>query len=681
MRMDAVASADHSSGRPSGDAERALHESELRKAAIIESSLDCIILMDDRGLITEFNPAAERTFQRQRSAVIGRPLAEMIIPERYRQDHWRGLQKFLDTNEGPILGKRVEIEAMRADGSEFPVELAVVPVRIGSRMMFTGHLRDITERRSAQQALADAARRFKWLMDNTTEAIWRFEMDEPCRIDLPEDEQVERFYRHGWLAEANEAMARMYGFANAAEMVGLRLGDILIRADPRNEAFLRAFIRSNYRLIDAESIETAKDGSIKHVLNSFVGEIENGLGLRAWGTTRDITERKLAETALRESEERLRLAVAAADLGTWDLDPATGIATCSQRAKEMYGFPPDAAVTRDGFIACVHPDDRERVRKTIERALDRANAGHYAVEYRVQQQERTRWLASRGQAFFDEGGKPTRLIGSTLDISGRKQIQEALEERTSDLERSNSELERSNVELEQFAYIASHDLQEPLRMVVNYMNLLKRRYSPSLDDKANEYMGYAVDGALRMQALIKGLLDYSRVGAAHAPGAVDSGAVLADALANLSPKILASGATITQDPLPEVVADRTMLTLVFQNLIANGIKFRGADTPTVHVSCERRDRDCVFSVRDNGIGIDPEHHSNIFQIFRRLHTREEYPGTGIGLAAVKKIVERHGGKVWIESAPGKGSTFLFTIPARRDPSTLLAVVQPTATGG
>jgi PAS domain S-box-containing protein len=360
--------------------------------------------------------------------------------------------------------------------------LAVVPLRVGDRMRFTGHVRDISERRLAEKAISDTARRFKWLMDNTTEAIWRCDLEVPCPTSLPVDEQVDHFYRHGWMAECNQAMARMYGFASSGDMVGLRLGELLIRSDPRNEEYLRAFVRSNYRLLDAESVETAKDGSTMYLINTLVAEIDDGKVVRGWGTSRDITARKVAEIALRDSEERLRLAVEAADVATWDLDPVTGAVTLSGRAKEMFGFAADAAVTRESFIACVHPEDHERVRQAIGRALTLENGGKYAAEYRIEGQDgRTRWLASRGQAFFDSAGDAVRLIGSTIEITGRKQIQEALEERTAELQRSNTELERSNVELEQFAYIASHDMQEPLRMVVNYMGLLKRRCAAQLD--------------------------------------------------------------------------------------------------------------------------------------------------------------------------------------------------------
>ncbi len=541
---------------------------------------------------------------------------------------------------------------------------------------------DITERKARESALRENGERLRWLIENTSEAIWRFELDQPCPISLPEDEQVELFYRHGYLAECNEAMARMYGFGSSVEMVGLRLPQILLRSDPKNEQFLRAFIRSGYRLIDAESVDLGKDGEIHHVCNSLVGEVRDGLGYRAWGATRDITERKRAELALRDGEERYRLAVEAANLGTWDLDPATGTATCSPRMFDLLGVEPGSPVTQDIFLSRVHPDDRERVRNSMLRAFDPTGGGIYNIEYRVlpAPEDPERWMAARGMAIFDEHDRIVRFIGATLDISARKRIQEALQEKTRELEHVNSELARSNIELEQFAYIASHDLQEPLRMVTNYLNLLQKRYGQQLDQKAGSFVREAVDGAKRMQALIRGLLDYSRVGAAHDPKPVDSDKALDDALMNLSQKVLATGATLSRGHLPKVFADQVLLAQVFQNLVGNALKFHGAAPPTIDITGVVREQDCLFTVKDNGIGIDPSNHENVFQIFRRLHTREEYPGTGIGLAAVKKIIERHNGRVWIESALGKGTTFLFTLPKAppasrtliRDSSTLTA---------
>ena len=245
-----------------------------------------------------------------------------------------------------------------------------------------------------------------------------------------------------------------------------------------------------------------------------------------------------------------------------------------------------------------------------------------------------------------------------------KLIQEdrALAEASQALEQSVAELTRSNADLQQFAYVASHDLQEPLRMVASYTQLLSRRYKGKLDADADEFIGYAVEGANRMQQLIKDLLAYSRVTTRGAFEPLETDRALEAALANLHMAIEKERAVVTHDPLPRVVADGTQLTQLFQNLVSNALKFHGDRPPRVHISAVQRGDEWVFAVRDDGIGIDPQYADRIFVIFQRLHTSAEYPGTGIGLALCKKIVERHGGRIWVESHVGHGATFYFTMP-------------------
>jgi PAS domain S-box-containing protein len=250
------------------------------------------------------------------------------------------------------------------------------------------------------------------------------------------------------------------------------------------------------------------------------------------------------------------------------------------------------------------------------------------------------------------------FTGIVRDITERKHAEHRLAQRT-------QELARSNVELEQFAYVASHDLQEPLRMIGSFTQLLARRYGGQLDATADEFISYIVDGVTRMQALINDLLAYSRVGTRGATfRPVGCEAIIERALANLKPAIDENGAVITHDSLPTLWADLSQMVQLFQNLIGNAIKYRGAAPPRIHVAAEQQGNDWVFSIRDNGIGFDPKHAKRIFIIFQRLHTPDRYPGTGMGLAICNKIVERHAGRIWAESEPGRGSRFFFTIPGR-----------------
>ena len=273
-------------------------------------------------------------------------------------------------------------------------------------------------------------------------------------------------------------------------------------------------------------------------------------------------------------------------------------------------------------------------------------------------------------------GKHFGRLWHHRDITDRKRAEDELKkahddlelrikERTKELQLSNTELERSNADLQQFAYVASHDLQEPLRNVATCLQLLEKDYKSKLDANADQYINYAVDSAVRMKDLIQGLLAYSRIATRGNPmERTDCERTLDRAVTNLSFSITETGAVITHDPLPTVLADDTQLLQVFQNLIQNAVKFRRDEPPQIHISAAPNKNECIFSVKDNGIGIESRHLDRIFVIFQRLHKRSQYEGTGMGLAIVKKVVERHGGRVWAESEPEMGTTFYFTIPEK-----------------
>ncbi len=310
-------------------------------------------------------------------------------------------------------------------------------------------------------------------------------------------------------------------------------------------------------------------------------------------------------------------------------------------------------ITHHRSSPCTPPDDicplSEAVRTGAHLAVDHVHYGRQGEKI---------YAEVSASPIKDENGKVVQVVHVSRDITDRKRAQE-------ERERLLSDLARSNKELEQFAYVASHDLQEPLRMVAGYMQLLEKKYKGRLDEKADKYVHFAVDGAERMQKLIEGLLAYSRITRRESElMPVDANKVFLAAVSNLSASIRQGNAAVTKDDLPEVLGDETLLVQLFQNLIGNAIKYRRPDAlPRVHISAKKEGSDYIFSVRDNGIGIEPEYFDRVFQIFQRLHTQSEYPGTGIGLAICKRIVERHRGRIWIESVAGRGATFFFTVPA------------------
>jgi PAS domain S-box-containing protein len=370
---------------------------------------------------------------------------------------------------------------------------------------------------------------------------------------------------------------------------------------------------------------------------------------------RDITERKRIEEVLRESEEKYRTILENIEDGYYEVDLDGNFTFFNDSMCRMLGYPKEELMGMNDQ----QYTDKENAKKLFQtfNKVYRTGQPLKGYDWEIIRKDRTRRCVESSVSLKrDSSGKPIGFRGIVRDVTERKQAEEALKEKT-------EELARSNRELEQFAYVASHDLQEPLRMVTNFVQLLAKRYQGKLDSNADDFINFAVDGAMRMWKLINDLLAYSRVGTrSHTFEPINCETILQEALDNLKVTMEESGAVVTHDSLPTVMADSLQLGQLFQNLIGNAIKFRGDERPRIHISASRNGSGWTFSVRDNGIGIAPEFTERIFIIFQRVHGRQQYPGTGIGLAVCKKIVERHGGRIWVESEPGKGATFYFTLP-------------------
>lgn len=379
----------------------------------------------------------------------------------------------------------------------------------------------------------------------------------------------------------------------------------------------------------------------------------------------DITARKRAENTLRDSEDKFRYVYDHSLVGK-SLTLPTGELSVNQAFCDMLGYTQEELQGTKFQEISYLEDIQESERIVTELASGKIDAARFVQRF-LRKDGTIIWADVSTTIRRDAEGAPLYLMMAVLDITQQKLAEQQLEKQT-------QELARSNRELEQFAYVASHDLQEPLRMVTSYLQLIKRRYWNQLDKDADDFINFAVDGAERMKTLINDMLVYSRVGTRGKEfRPVDCNAVLEQARHNLALAIEEKKAIVTSSSLPTIHGDDNQLVQLFQNLISNAIKFNDNQPPKVSIQAESRNNEILFTVQDNGIGIDPQFSERIFIIFQRLHGKDEYSGTGIGLAICKKIVERHSGRIWVESQPGAGSKFCFTIQGaganRRDPRT------------
>jgi PAS domain S-box-containing protein len=596
-----------------------------------------------------------------------------LTPPEWREMERQKLEELQRTGE-PV---RYEKEYVRKDGTRVPIELLVHLVQdaAGKPLYYYSFLTDIMERKRAEAALASQHAELQLILDSAPASIFY-------------KDRENRFLR------VNRAFTEIMGLPKE-QLEGRSVDELYPAAQARafHQDDLEVLASGRPKLNIVEPMQTPAGErwmqTDKVPCRDATGKIIGLIGFAL-----DITERKRAEALL---SARLRLSELAAHASVDEvmqaaLDEAERLTSssigffhfvdkdqenlrlqawssntrknmCQAEGKGQHYPISQAGVWVDCFRtrrAVIHNDYAGLSHK---KGLP---AGHAPIV-----REMTVPILRDGAvvAIIGVGNKATdytqddigvlqALALPVMDLVAIKQSEEVARQ-------AAAELARSNKELEQFGYVASHDLQEPLRMVTGFVTLLQQRYQGRLDANADEYIGFAVEGVTRMQALITDLLAYSRVGdKVKALAPADLGAALVRALANLKTSIEEVGAVIMGDELPTVSGNPGQLTQLFQNLIGNAIKFRGERKPEIHVGAERKDGEWLFAVRDNGIGLDMKHKDRIFQVFQRLHTREAYPGTGIGLAICKKIVERHGGRIWVESQPGQGSTFYFTMPCR-----------------
>ncbi|HEV2426451.1 MAG TPA: PAS domain S-box protein [Terriglobia bacterium] len=612
--------------------EEALRQSEERFSKAFRLSPAAVSISTLReGRYLDINESCTRILGYTREELVGRRAPDMIwerpedrvaFVERLRE------QKFVREMEARLRTKL---------GETRDVLLSAELIQIGGEECILIITDDVTERKRSEETLRQLSLQKQLILSSAGEGIFGLNLQ-------------------GRVMFINPAGARMLGW-EPLELIGRIQHERVHHSHADGTPYAQeecpiyaAFRDGEVRRLDTE-VFWRKDGTSFPVEYISTPIREGGQVVGAVVTFRDITERQKAEEALRSSEVRFRRVFSSAPLPMWLWDTDTWrFLEVNESATAHYGY------SREEFLAMqvtdiLPPQEAERMKSDYQRRTD----GRYLVETRQRVKDGSFIDVHLTSELVELGGRRVRLVVAE-DISERKRAEEALHQRT-------MELERSNADLEQFAYVASHDLQEPLRMVASFTQLLADRYGTQLDDEAREFIGFALEGATRMQALIGGLLSFARVKTrAKELQPMDCQAAFQRTLGSFRVTLQETGAEVSAEGLPTVLADQSQIEQLFQNLIGNALKFRSQDTPRIRISAQRNGKEWIFSVSDNGIGIDPRYRERIFAIFQRLHSRNEYPGTGIGLAICKKIVERHGGRIWVESEAGHGATFHFTLP-------------------
>jgi PAS domain S-box-containing protein len=622
--------------------EQHLAQLQGKYRGLLEAAPDAMVVVNQSGDIVLLNLQAEKQFGYRRDELLGQKVTNIIpvgFAERLIADDLRSAE---DASAQQIE-TGIELIGRRKDGDEFPIEIMLSPLDSAEGTLVTAAIRNISVRKTAEMHLAQMEGKYRGLLEAAPDAM--VVVNQGGEIVLLNVQAEKQFgYRRDELLGQRVTNIIPVGFAER-----------LIADDLRStEDALAQQIGTGIELIGLR-----KDGG-EFPIEIMLSPLESAEGTLVTAAVRDISVRKAAETNLSQMEGRYRGLLEAAPDAMVVVNQGGKIVLLNVQAEKQFGYRRDELLGQKvtniipvGFAERLIADDMrsaedasaQQIGTGIELIAQRKDGSEFPIEL---------MLSPLRNA---EGILVTAAI---RDISVRKKAAVVLLQKV-------EELHRSNEELGQFAYIASHDLQEPLRMVASYTQLLSRRYKGKLDSDADEFIAFAVDGASRMQRLIQDLLAYSRVGTKGKDLAeTSSDAALQQAIINLRGAIEERGAMITHDdPLPVVLADEMQLVQLFQNLIGNAIKYHRSGVPQVHVSVVRNGaKKWNFAVKDNGLGIDPQYFERIFGMFQRLHKRDEFAGTGIGLAICKKIVERHGGNITVESQPGLGSTFGFSLLER-----------------
>lgn len=625
-------------------AEAALRDSEERWRATVDSASEGMLIYDRSLAIVSVNRAAERILGLAQAELIGKPGFTSMLPcigedGAPLASEARPTRITIRTGT-PQTGRVIGIK--RPDGAVTWLSVNTAFLRRADEADYYGlvsTVSDITAQHDAERRLKESEQRFRRTFELAGSGMAHIGMDR-------------RFTR------VNRRLCEILGYSEEEllQLTGRQIShpedlDVINEQRPR-------LYKGEIDRIELEKRYLRKDGSVVWVHFTMTVERDaKGAPLYEIAVYEDITQQLETQLRLRESEARFRQTFELAASGIGHVRDGRFVRV-NRSLCEIFGYAEGELLGRH-VKELSHPEDRDVSDAPRER-IRRGEAESARFEKRYLRADgAVIWCEVAVALVRDVYGVPQYEVAIFDEVTDRKKAEARLRE-------AHEELKRSNAELEQFAYVASHDLQEPLRMVASYAQLLGRRYEAKLDGDAREFMAYIVDGAARMKQLIEDLLAYSRVGTKGAEfKRVNAEDALKRALFNLRVAIEEAGAVVTNDPLPALSGDEVQLGQLLQNLMSNALKFRSDSVPRIHIGVTESAKEYAFEVRDNGIGIEPQYYERIFMVFQRLHNKGEYPGTGIGLAICKKVVERHGGRIWVESHPGAGSSFYFTLPKER----------------